>query len=148
MQEKRDNKKQTGSGGGRAKVLDDNDSILLDIIGNESPVLDGLPVAESSGTDRLAELIREYLPDEDGDEIPDTAQPPPAPTPPIRPSKKKTLYQTNLDMKRRVVDDQQVIRDKKKVLLDVETYKRKLEVLELEKRLGLEPSDFTREIRI
>lgn len=47
IQLKRDNKRQTGSGGGWENVLDDLDIKILDILDKDSPAVDGLPVLES-----------------------------------------------------------------------------------------------------
>ncbi|OXA49679.1 hypothetical protein Fcan01_15337 [Folsomia candida] len=51
--EKRDNKTKTGKGGGREKVLDDMDFLILDIIGKDSVAFDGLNVGESGAPANL-----------------------------------------------------------------------------------------------
>lgn len=50
IQEKRDNRRRTGTGGGKTMVYSENDEIIFRIIGTESKTLDGLHVHESSGT--------------------------------------------------------------------------------------------------
>ncbi|CAG7716528.1 unnamed protein product [Allacma fusca] len=47
---KRDNQKKTGSSGGENCKFDEADLIVFDIIGIDSPVLDGINLPESSGT--------------------------------------------------------------------------------------------------
>ncbi|OXA46724.1 hypothetical protein Fcan01_18423 [Folsomia candida] len=52
-EEKRDNKTKTGKGGGREKVLDDMNFLILDIIGKDSVAVDGLNVGESGAPANL-----------------------------------------------------------------------------------------------
>lgn len=54
FQEKRDNRAKTGSAGGKKCIYDEADYIILDIIGKESPVLEGIMAPESSGTNNAA----------------------------------------------------------------------------------------------
>lgn len=51
LQEKRDNRRKTGSAGGKKFKYDDADKIIFEIIGTESPILDGLEIPEASGKD-------------------------------------------------------------------------------------------------
>ncbi|XP_062550304.1 uncharacterized protein LOC134215066 [Armigeres subalbatus] len=51
--EKRDNARKTGTGGGYDAKTNDVDMLVYDILGKESPVLEGLSVPESM--DELAE---------------------------------------------------------------------------------------------
>jgi len=110
--------------------LDEADELILDIIGKESAVLNGLPIAESSGTDEAATVLEiAPLTSEEGNEIQVETSQPPLPTIATR--------------KRKVgVPDEELV-ELKKQLFKVEIYKKRLELYELESKLGVPESEFT-----
>ncbi|KAF2890934.1 hypothetical protein ILUMI_15240 [Ignelater luminosus] len=54
---KRDNRKKTGRGSGDDTHVTEMDTIVYDIIGKDSPVLDGLPIPESSGSNSSKAVV-------------------------------------------------------------------------------------------
>ena len=141
--------KKTGTGGGKKCKFDAIDNLVFEIIGTESPVLDGLPVPESSGSDS-AELdgdIENIEPTNDsanhnvedvgfeenireGSFIPARTKPGPKPG----------LAQTIQDLNRlKALKIQRQLN-----LCEREERIKDLEILKLEKSLDLPPSEYTR----
>ncbi|CAB3256954.1 unnamed protein product [Arctia plantaginis] len=59
--EKRDNRLQTGSGGGKKCKYDDSDEMILKIIGKDSPAIDGLQIPESSGSNETKVYVPVFI---------------------------------------------------------------------------------------
>lgn len=57
LQEKRDNRRKTGTAGGKKCRYDDADKLIFEIMGKEAPTLDGLEVPETSGNDTHETVI-------------------------------------------------------------------------------------------
>lgn len=108
-------------------VLNEADNIILDIIGKDSPVLDGLDVPESGDIPSGIHADEENCP-------PVTPMPTPRPRQIIRPlNRRPSNVDPNLTQKRKLQCE----------LLEVEVYKRKLECLKMENDLALPKSKFT-----
>ncbi|PSN35711.1 hypothetical protein C0J52_24223 [Blattella germanica] len=60
-----DNRKQTGSGGGKDFKINEIDQLLLDIIRKDSPVVMGLPVADTWDEEPLQEPLPEPICEQD-----------------------------------------------------------------------------------
>ncbi|KAF2892591.1 hypothetical protein ILUMI_13583 [Ignelater luminosus] len=54
---KRNNQKKTGRGSGDDTHVTEMDTIVYDIIGNDSPVLDGLPIPKSSRSNSFEAVV-------------------------------------------------------------------------------------------
>ncbi|KAF2891034.1 hypothetical protein ILUMI_15139 [Ignelater luminosus] len=54
---KRDNRKKTRRGSGDDTHVTEMDTIVYDIIGKDSPVFDGLPISESSGSNSSEAVV-------------------------------------------------------------------------------------------
>jgi hypothetical protein len=102
--------------------------MIYDIIGEDSPVLDGLRIPESGRRQPPAAPEQEVEFDEEGE---------PISTPPLRRQKKRRVAQSELlDVKRQ----------KQVELLELQAYKTRLDCLKLERDLQLEPSDYTKSL--
>ncbi|XP_050340601.1 uncharacterized protein LOC126767024 [Bactrocera neohumeralis] len=128
---KRDNARNTGSGGGKGKVMDEADLAILDILESESAVVDGLKLPESYGNS-------ENLPSVENDSRISISEETIA-NPPLNP--RKTKRSTKFPSE--TLDREKKCRME---LLEVEVYYRKLQCLKLERELLLPPSAITLEI--
>lgn len=137
LQKKRDAKNKTGRRGGRSMEYTGADLVILEIIGLDSPVLEGLPVPEASGTNR-EELVEPPAA---------TAAPPRPPSPPVTGGAQPN-FNCRRQRGRRFIaanDEEESELKRKKLMLQVEgieleNHKRALELLDLERKLELEPS--------
>ncbi|XP_049306219.1 uncharacterized protein LOC125777788 [Bactrocera dorsalis] len=125
---KRDNARNTGSGGGKDKVMDEADLAILDILESDSAVVDGLNLPESYGNS-------ENLPSAENDSRISISEETIA-NPPLNPRKRKRSTK---------FPSETLDREKKcrLELLEVEVYYRKLQCLKLERELLLPPSAIT-----
>jgi len=111
--------------------LDEADEVILDIIGKESAVLNGLPIPESSGTNEALTVLEEAIPNTSVEENEQQGNFLSSPQPSV-PTRKRKVG----------VRDEELVELKKK-LFKIEIYKKSLEVFELESKLGLPQSEFT-----
>ncbi|XP_049302136.1 uncharacterized protein LOC125775520 [Bactrocera dorsalis] len=128
---KRDNARNTGSGGGKEKVMDEADLAILDILESDSAVVDGLNLPESYGNS-------ENLPSAENDSRISISEETIA-NPPLNPRKRKRSTK---------FPSETLDREKKcrMELLEVEVYYRKLQCLKLERELLLPLSAITQGI--
>jgi hypothetical protein len=153
---------KTGSGGGKKCIYDDSDKIILEIIGKDSPALDGLSIPESCGKDipdntiipEVENGIEDKLSTVDehvcnasvssGCSGPGTVN---KNTPPSNRKKmKRTVKFVDddlLKLKKKKIQEQTLMFEEKKELAKREKYKLDLELYKLENELGLPPSKFT-----
>jgi hypothetical protein len=99
--------------------------MIYDIIGVDSPVLDGLRIPESGRPQPPAAPEPEVEYDEEGE---------PISTPLLRRQKRRVVQSELLDVKRQKQVD----------LLELQDYKTRLDCLKLERDLKLAPSDYTK----
>lgn len=112
------------------------DLIILEIIGLDSPVLEGLPIPEASGTDQ--EVLVE----------PPVAPPTNVDNPPSNTEANSSVQGCRRQRARRytVADDEDDLELKKKKLMlqvegiELDNHKRVLELMDFERKLLLEPS--------
>lgn len=153
--------RKTGTGGGSVKVLDEVDLIILDILGKNSKVVDGLGLPESGCNIMLAsESETEAVDDITSDKWKN-------PPPPISITATEKIHDTisacsssihnsSFGSRKRKSKSESVPSNKKVCaneaeelrveLFKAEIYHRKLQILKLEKELGLPYSAFTRDI--
>ncbi|KAF2892761.1 hypothetical protein ILUMI_13413 [Ignelater luminosus] len=140
---KRDNRKKIGRGSGD----DTHNTIVYDIIGKDSPVRDGLPIPESSGSNSsevvLPVVFNKPIDDVRGEEESISSVSNSKLTRTVRSKgvKKFRLRETNNE-------EQQLKIQKLKeqsTALTLENDKRHLEIIELENRLSLPPSQLIKE---
>ena len=131
---KRDKRNKTGEGGGRSCALDEADDLIYQIIGKESPVLDGLDVPESSGTSS-AEI--EINPNNSGvNEDPESeSEAVKRKKPGVKQGRAQALGVLNDIKKQRYEEQVELCKREKRI--------RELEIFEREKRLGLGPSEYS-----
>ncbi|XP_047986608.1 uncharacterized protein LOC125226616 [Leguminivora glycinivorella] len=158
--EKRDNRQQTGSAGGKKCRYDDVDELVLKIIGKESPVLEGLCVPESSGSDQaqihepaaaaINSTINAPEPDKVVCESPVQNTPTQFTRPPIRKRYNSvTINETNesqayIELKTKKMELELRLTNEKLEIAKRERYKLDLELLKLERELNIQqPSPFT-----
>ncbi|XP_047988873.1 uncharacterized protein LOC125228371 [Leguminivora glycinivorella] len=141
--EKRDNRFKTGSGGGKKMKYDASDDLIITIIGKESPVINGIDCAESSGSSapQSAEL---FSVETECNLEKDVAQSPKVLPTPI----KKKLASTRSSEGEKISNEILQLKKRKLELeiakLERENYKLDLELMKLEKELNVtRPSKFT-----
>lgn len=154
--------RKTGTGGGNDKVLDEVDTIILDILGKDSKVVDGLRLPESGDNVIIAcgnETDEDIANDEWKNFPPTTSN--------VRSDsnnyvtsnmpntnslnenstqtrKRKNRIETTLaPNKKHSAEEAEKL---KRELMKVEIYHRKLQILKIEEELGLPYSEFTRDI--
>jgi len=173
LQKKRDNRKQTGTGGGSKNVLTDVDLLIIDILGGESPVVEGLNIGESQrpstpvnvpNSSALAVTMSSAsAPTVSSLSVPTVSSvsaPTVSATPPTTNSTASQLFvngvpaggideRRNRKRKLFVQRDNDESTDEKralqKELMKAKIYKHKLEILKLERELDLPNSEFTLE---
>lgn len=155
LQEKKDNRGKTGTGGGKDCKLTEVDHMILDIVGKESPVVEGLGVGESGNYEEVEvasvhgvvfdedEVAAFHSAREDFDE-PETGAGMENPQVPstsaaftIKTKKRKLSLSSERDL---------LLETKWKAqteLLQQQTYNLKLQNYKLELDLGLERSEYT-----
>ena len=112
FQEKKDNSRKTGTGGGKKRQLHEADDMILEIVGRESPVIEGLAVRESDQTEMLTIAEPEIAVEESSK---------------LCMSRKRKLTDPALEERRKLQIG----------LLKLEIYNKKLEIKEKEQRLGI-----------
>lgn len=99
-------------------MLDELDDAIIEILGNESPIIDGIGLPEADG------MVHEVIVDvEKGEE-------------------NKKSNKLSASKRKRIPFE-----DLKKELLETEIYKNKLKILKLEKEMNLEISKFTKDFK-
>jgi hypothetical protein len=94
---KRDHKGKTGKSGGKDVQFDEVDLIILDILGSDSPMIEGLAVPEPSGSN-LIQPISMAIPSESPQSAPTVPSfEPQATTPPSNSTKQKKRVNPSLD---------------------------------------------------
>ncbi|XP_063361666.1 uncharacterized protein LOC134650664 [Cydia amplana] len=129
--EKRDNRNQTGSAGGKKWQFDETDGIIMSIIGKNTPVLEGLTVPESSGT-QAAETIQ----------VQDTSQPIPQNSQ-NNTNSTNVHYKSVIRLKKEKLEAEILLLKEKTELYKREKYKLDLELFKLEKELNITHSSYT-----
>lgn len=120
LQAKRDNARKTGTSGGKAAKLDDVDQAILDIIGTDSPVVNGLDLPETGGDPGLVAQAE-------------------------RDRQARNICAKKRSLRNDSANESEMNRLKKE-LLRIEIHKTKLEILKLENELGLPCSKYTKSI--
>nr|CAD7434265.1 unnamed protein product [Timema monikensis] len=134
---KRDNAKITGYGGGKDKVFDEVDQEIFEILKSNVVVLDGLGLPESQSEDiKITELVLEP-----GNSDPQCSLNSPSDN--YNRKRKFISLSEKKEEKLSVSAKREALKIK---LLETELYYKKLKCLELEKKLGLPPSNITDEI--
>ena len=129
--------------------MDESDQFIIDqIIGTDSPTVEGLPVPESGdGNDNWEDdheandrrMRNELAMGEDVDPLLGSTRRSPGPSSSIVPrrrSKADSLNELLIQKKKAQIE-----------LLDIEKYKSKLQCLKLEREVGVRPSNWTRDLR-
>lgn len=147
LQKKIDNRKKTGSGGGPDCKLTDVDKAVVDIIGRQTPVLVGLDCTETwqDGPCEESALSNEDTCVVQSSEITVT---PNVITPKQKSSSKNVVKKSPADIEH----DEKMVRAKKLKLsvelLEKENYLKTLQILKLERELGIPASSFTKDLPI
>ncbi|XP_050310544.1 uncharacterized protein LOC126746362 [Anthonomus grandis grandis] len=145
---KLDNAKKTGSDGGPNSKLDDTDKLVIEIIGKNSPVIEGIGVADSMEEEVVTQTLptnTETLPDvteikEDvGNTFEDVVSPP-----------LKSQKLTRGCLKRKIIvqnsNETKYLEDLKRKKLELEVRKLELEVWDKERSLNVSHCNLTSHI--
>lgn len=140
FQEKRDKCRKTGEEGGEDAIFNEEESLIFDIVGRDSGILDGLPIAESAGTSKAevklvvsSTVVEASEKDEEAEVIE------------IKVSPKSNAV---LKRKRKGSEEEGGVEEELKRTrlefqnegLKLENYKKNLEILALERKLSLPES--------
>ncbi|XP_044758441.1 uncharacterized protein LOC123316432 [Coccinella septempunctata] len=126
-------------------MLDEVDTSILSIIETESSILDGLDILESDGTGNL-EVFRSNSPfvSEIGSTNSIVENTKTREENPSLLRKRKRKEEPNKNKNEQAYDEKEFLHKLKRELLEIEIYKNSLKAAELEKKLGLSPSKFTK----